>query len=107
MPFREMKISLDDVSCLLCLLVTCKSVCQPKEANVHLAVKLLTHSLGVSHTEAFDEINTKSSTSICLHWLWEHFSGVNDIDSKERIICAEGHIYFIFSVAHFLGTRVV
>lgn len=59
MPFGEMTISLDNVSCLLGLPVTGKSVCMPKSLDPPFPVELLVTSLSASHSEARDELNTK------------------------------------------------
>lgn len=77
----DMTISLNDVSSLLGLPITGKSMCQQEGSDVQLTIDLLVDSLGVSHTEAFNEINSKSGASIRLAWLSEQFSGINDNDT--------------------------
>lgn len=77
----------DDIACLIGLLVTGKSVCQVEGLDVHLAVDLVAHSLGTSHSETFDEINMKGVTSVRLDWLRELFSRVSDNNSEVRIFC--------------------
>lgn len=66
LPFAKMKSTLDNVSSLLDLPVTGKSMCQCKGPDAQLAVDLLIDSLGVNHTETFNDINTKVGTSIGL-----------------------------------------
>lgn len=66
LPFAKMKSTLDNVSSLLDLPVTGKSMCQCKRPDAQLAVDLLIDSLGVNHTQAFNDINTKVGTSIGL-----------------------------------------
>lgn len=76
-----MTITLDDISCLLSLSVTVKSVCQPEGTEIHVATDLVMHSFGVTYHEVFNEINTKGDISVCLDWLKEHFSGVGGTNS--------------------------
>lgn len=66
MPFGEMTISPDIVSCLLGLPITEKSVCMPEDSDLPFPIKLLVTSLGVSHSEARDELNTEDGGSVCL-----------------------------------------
>lgn len=66
MPFGEMTKSPDVVSCLLGLPITEKSVCMPEDSDLPFPIKLLVTSLGVSHSEARDELNTEDGGSVCL-----------------------------------------
>lgn len=56
--FGDMTVSLDKVACLLDFPVTRKSVCLPEDFDPSFFVDLLLSSLGVSHSEARDELKT-------------------------------------------------
>lgn len=53
----------DDINCLISLSVIGKSICQLEGLDVWLAIDLLVHSLGISHSKSFYEINTKGEAS--------------------------------------------
>lgn len=63
MLFREMTISLNNVACLLGLLVIGKSVCLPKDSDLSFLIDLLVISLDISHSEVRDKINDKRRLS--------------------------------------------
>lgn len=107
MPFRDMTISYDNVCYLLRLQIIGKSVNFLERTDVRIVVEQLTDSLGVGHTEAFEELNIKNGDSVCLDWFREHFSSVTNANSNEKILCA-ARAYFIYLLECTLfGTRAV
>lgn len=64
------------------LVVTGKSVYILENSDPPFPIELLVSSLGISHREARDELNTKGGASIYPDWLKDQFSSVtaNDLE---------------------------
>lgn len=78
MPFGDMTITLDDVSCLLRILVVDRAVSLPQKLSLDAAVTLVFVQLGVSDENAREELVIVWGTSVRLEWLRVIFSNVKD-----------------------------
>lgn len=85
MPFRDMTITLDDVSTLLTIPIIGNTVSLSLAVEVHT---LLSCALAVVEEEACEELGSVHGCSIRLEWLWCRVQGVTNDCGNEVIRCS-------------------
>ena len=109
LPYGEMTITLDDVAAILGINVTGSSVSCERMSDRD-AEDVLVDLLGVSETDARQEVLSVRGQSVRLEWLKSQFHTVSDRDSHHRIECAaRGYLLYLIGCTLFVdksGTRV-
>ncbi|RWR73218.1 serine/threonine-protein phosphatase 7 long form [Cinnamomum micranthum f. kanehirae] len=109
MLFGEMTITLDNVSTILGIPVTGKSV-SVEQLSFERAMTLVEHGLGVTSQQAHEELVGVQGSSVRLEWLRDLFGDVTDVDPKEYIRhAARAYLLYLLGCTLFKdksGTRV-
>lgn len=109
MPFGEMTITLDDVSTILGIPVTGKSV-SVDPLSFERSKILVEHGLGVTSQQAHEELVGVRGSSVRLEWLRDLYGDVTDADPEEHIRhAARAYLLYILGCTLFTdksGTRV-
>lgn len=110
MPFGEITITLDDVSCLLGIPVVSRVIYIPYKLILDDAVILVSVQLGVLVEDAREELVHVRGTSVRLEWLRSIFDNVDDKSNSTQIECAaKAYLLFLLGCTLFVdksSTRV-
>ncbi|RWR97750.1 serine/threonine-protein phosphatase 7 long form isoform X1 [Cinnamomum micranthum f. kanehirae] len=79
-----MTITLDDVSTILGIPVTGKSLAM-KQLSFERAKTLIEHGLGVTSQQAHEELVAVRGSSVRLEWLRDLFGALTDVEPEEHI----------------------
>ena len=103
MSFGEMTITLDDVSCLLGILVIGQAVSIPQKLSLDVAVALVSEQLRVLAEDAREELVAVQGTSVQLEWLRSIFDNVNNESDSTQIECvAKAYLLFLLGCMLFV-----
>lgn len=110
MPFGEMTITLDDVSAILSIPVSGRSLSSPTLSTDRDAVSLLHRALCVSNAVARDELSRVHGHSVRLQWLRDTFRAVTDAAGLPSVqFAARAYLLYVLGCTLFTdksGTRV-
>ncbi len=88
LPFGEMTITLDDVSCLLGIPIK-GALFIPPEMDIDIVIPVLQSLLGVSHAEALAAVTSTGCASVSLSWLQDIYDArraVGQMDQAARAL---------------------
>lgn len=111
MSFREMTITLDDVSVLLVIPVIGRTVSRSlQDDDDNNAMTLLFRTLLVTAAKARDELRLARGCRVRLEWLWLRFEGVTNDSGLEVIKCSvRAYLFYVLGCTPFTdktGTRM-
>lgn len=103
MPFREMTITFENVSCLLRILVVGRAVSILQKLSLDVAVTLVFMQLRVLAEDVKEELVAVWGTFVRFEWLRTMFINVNDESNLTQIECvAKAYLLFLLSCTLFV-----